>query len=175
MKIKNVVSVLIAGLLISATWTSPALAAAKALVDDVEDGIALYREGKFAEAEARLRKATGTEAEAYLAASLAKQKKYGEAETEALAALKEDSTHAIAVGALGEALFGLKKYDEAIEQLSAVVAKQDDVAYAFFWRGKAYDKKNQAARMVADYQMFIKLAPKAPEAPAVQAVLAALR
>ena len=167
MKNRFIVQVLIAGLL--------ALPASVAWADDVEDGIALFREGKYAEAEARLHDATGTEAQAYLSASLAKQKKYAEAEAPALAALKESPTHAVAVAALGEALLGQKKYDEAIERLTAALGKKDDLAYAYFWRGQAYDKKNQAARMVADYQAFLKLAPKAPEAPAVQAVLAALR
>ncbi len=143
--------------------------------DDVADGVALFKDGKYAEAEARLREAKGTEAEAYLAASLAKQKKYAEAEAPALAALKESPLHAVAVAALGESLVGQKKYDDAIERLSVVLGRKDDLAYAYFWRGQAYDKKNQAARMVADYQSFLKLAPKAPEAPSVQAVLAALR
>lgn len=146
-----------------------------AWADDVEVGIALYREGKYAEAEVRLKDAAGTEAQAYLAGSLAKQKKYAEAQAKALAALTESPTHEIAVSALGEALVGQKKYDEAIERLTTALAKKDGLAYAYFWRGQAYDKKNQAARMVADYQAFLKLAPKAPEAPAVQAVLAALR
>jgi len=143
--------------------------------DDVADGIALFNEGKYAEAEAKLSGGTGAEAQAYLAASLAKQKKYAEAEAPALASLKESPTHAVALAALGEALVGLKRYDEAIEKLTAALAKKDDLAYAYFWRGQAYDKNKQAARMVADYQAFLKLAPKAPEAAAVQAVLAALR
>lgn len=143
--------------------------------DDVEAGIALYREGKYAEAEARLKAATGIEAKAYLAGSLARQKKYAEAQAPALAVLAESPTHEVAVAALGEALVGEKKYDDAIERLTAALARKNDLAYAYFWRGQAYDKKNQAARMVADYQAFLKLAPKAPEAPAVQAVLAALR
>lgn len=167
MRHKVIFPVVLAGLL--------AVPGMGAWADDVADGIALYREGKYAEAEARLKDASGTEASAYLAGSLARQKKYAEAEAPALAALKESPTHEVAVMALGEALVGQKKYDDAIEQLSAALAKKDDLAYAYFWRGQAYDKKNQAARMVADYQAFLRLAPKAPEAPAVQAVLAALR
>ena len=151
------------------------LLAARAAADDLSEGIDLFRQGKYAEAEARLRSASGTEASAYLAASLARQKKYAEAETPARAALQANPAHDVAVAALGEALVGQKKHDEAIERLSAALAKKDDLAYAYFWRGQAYDKKNQAARMVADYQMFLKLAPKAPEAPSVQAVLSALR
>jgi tetratricopeptide (TPR) repeat protein len=167
MRHKVIFPVVLAGLL--------AVPGMGAWADDVADGIALYREGKYAEAEARLKDATGTEASAYLSASLAKQKKYAEAEAPALAALKESPTHEVAVMALGEALVGQKKYDDAIDRLSLSLGKKDDLAYAYFWRGQAYDKKNQAARMVADYQAFIRLAPKAPEAPAVQAVLAALR
>ncbi|MBP6704182.1 MAG: tetratricopeptide repeat protein [Vicinamibacteria bacterium] len=167
MRHKVILSVVLAGLL-----AAPGM---RAWADDVEAGIALYREGKYAEAEARLKDATGTEARAYLAGSLARQKKYAEAQAQALAVLTDSPTHEVAVAALGEALVGQKKYDDAIERLTAALAKKDDLAYAYFWRGQAYDKKNQAARMVADYQAFLKLAPKAPEAPAVQAVLAALR
>lgn len=168
MRITIAARALLAGLL--ALSTLPGWAA-----DDVEDAIALYREGKYAEAEALLRDETGGEAGAYLAASLARQKKYAEAEPLARAALLESPTHAVAVAALGEALVGLKKYDDAIERLTFALGKKDDLAYAYFWRGQAYDKKNQAARMVADYHAFLRLAPRAPEAPAVQAVLAALR
>jgi tetratricopeptide (TPR) repeat protein len=149
--------------------------AASAAADDVQDGLALYRQGKYAEAEARLRGASGPEASAYLAASLAKQKKFAEAEAPARSALAANATHEVAVAALGESLVGQKKYDDAIASLSAALAKREDLAYAYFWRGQAYDKKNQAARMVADYQAFLKLAPKAPEAASVQAVLSALR
>ena len=152
-----------------------ATAAVSGSADDVQDGISLFREGKYAEAEARLRGADGAEAKAYLAASLARQKKYGEAEAPARAALEANATHEVAVAALGEALVGQKKYDEAIERLTAAIGKKDDLAYAYLWRGQAYDKKNQAARMVADYQAFLRLAPKAPEAASVQAVLSALR
>lgn len=153
-----------------------ALAAAPGLqAGDLEDGIDLFRQGKYAEAEAKLRQAGGPEAQAYLAGSLAKQKKYGEAEGPAKAALDANATHEVAVAALGESLVGLKKYDDAIARLSDALGKKADLAYAYFWRGQAYDKKGQAARMVADYEQFLKLAPKAPEASTVRALLAALR
>jgi tetratricopeptide (TPR) repeat protein len=152
-----------------------AAGAGSARADDLADGIALYRQGKYAEAEGRLRGATGPEATAYLAASLARQKKYAEAEAPARAALEAVPTHEAAVAALGESLVGQKKYDEAIAGLTTALAGKDDLAYAYFWRGQAYDKKNQSARMVADYESFLRLAPKAPEAPVVQAVLSALR
>ena len=146
-----------------------------AAADELQEGIKQYRQGKYAEAEATLRRASGPEASAYLAASLARQKKYAEAEAPACAALEANATHEVAVAALGESLVGQKKYDETVERLSAALAKKNDLAYAYFWRGQAYDKKNQAARMVADFESFLRLAPKAPEAASVQAILAALR
>ena len=51
--------------------------------DRVQTGIALFKLGEYARAEAVLREASGPEASAYLAASLAKQRKYAEAEAPA--------------------------------------------------------------------------------------------
>jgi tetratricopeptide (TPR) repeat protein len=158
-------------------WAAAAMLAAAAWLPagELEDGIDLFRQGKYGEAEARLRKAGGPEAQAYLAGALAKQKKYGEAEGPAKAALDANPTHEVAVAALGESLFGLKKYDEAINRLSDALAKRADLAYAYFWRAQAYDKKGQAARMVADYEQFLKLAPKSAEAATVRGLLSAIR
>ena len=142
---------------------------------DLEDGIDLFRQGKYAQAETKLRQAAGPQAQAYLAGALAKQKKYGEAEGPAKAALAANPTDEVAVAALGESLFGLKKYDEAISRLSDALGRNAGLAYAYFWRAQSYDKKGQAARMVADYEQFLKLAPKAPEAGTVKGLLAALR
>lgn len=157
--------------LVGAVLCAGALGAA---AGQLEDGIDLFNQGKYAEAEAALRGAEGPQAGAYLAAALAKQKKYGDAEGPARAALEADPGNDVAAGALGEALVGQKKYDAAVDQLTAAL-KKSELPHAYFWRAQAYDKKNQAARMVADYQAFLKLAPKAPEAASVQALLAALK
>jgi tetratricopeptide (TPR) repeat protein len=158
-------------------WATAALVAAAAALPagELEDGIDLFRQGKYAEAEAKLRQAQGPEAQAYLAGALAKQKKHGEAEGAAKAALQANPTQDVAVAALGESLVGQKKYDEAVTRLSEALGKRADLAYGYFWRAQAYDKKGQAARMVADYEQFLKLAPKAPEAGTVRALLSALR
>lgn len=152
-----------------------ALAAGGLRAQGVDQGIALYKEGKYAEAEPVLRAASGLEAKAYLGATLARLKKYGEAEAEAKAALAENATHPVAVAALGESLVGQQRLDEAVERLSAALQAQADLAYAYYWRGQAYQLKKQVARMVEDYQNFLKLAPDAPEAPAIKVLLAGLR
>jgi tetratricopeptide (TPR) repeat protein len=154
--------------------------------DPAQRGIEAYRAGRYAEAEAALRDVAGVEAKAYLAASIAKQgtaeqnaerkaSRYREAEGIASAALDAAPTHAVAAEAAGEALVGQQKHDDAITRLSAVIAAKNDLAYAYYWRGKAYNAKRQTARMVDDFNAFLRLAPGAPEAAAVRALLAALR
>jgi tetratricopeptide (TPR) repeat protein len=153
----------------------PRARAAAPAPDDLQEGITLFQQGKYAAAEEPLRRAQGPEANAYLAGALAKQHKYAEAEGPAKAALEANGTHEVAVAAIGESLVGQKKYDEADARLSAAIGARADLAYAYFWRAQAYNGLKKADRMVADYETFLKLAPKAPEAPSVQQLLASLR
>ncbi len=146
-------------------------APAQGPADALQTGIALFQQGDYAKAEAALRGASGAEASAYLAASLAKQKKYAEAEAPARAALEANPTHEVALAALGESLVGQRKFDDAIEKMSDAVKRKPDFAYAYFWRGQAYYGKKRADKMVEDFETFLKLAPKSPEAPIVRELL----
>ncbi len=120
--------------------------------DSVQSGIALYEQGKYAEAEATLKDAQGVQANAYRAAALVKQKKYGEAEASAKAAFEADPTHEVAVAVLGEALVNQKKHDEAIDLLSRAIGAKSSLAYAYFWRAQAYQgKKNIRVQLIAGY------------------------
>jgi tetratricopeptide (TPR) repeat protein len=163
--------------LVSAACASggPRARAAAPAPDLLQEGISLFQQGKYAAAEEALRGASGAEASAYLAGALARQRKYAEAEAPAKAALEANPTHEVAVAALGESLVGQKKYDEADARLSAAIGARPDLAYAYFWRAQAYNGLKKADRMVADYETFLKLAPKAPEAPSVQQLLASFR
>lgn len=161
------------------TLTVAALAAALCLpaaarADDLQSAIALFQRGEYAKAEAALRAATGPDASAYLAAALAKQKKYAEAEAPARAALEANPMNEVALAALGESLVGQRKFDEAIEKMSDAIKRKSDFAYAYFWRGQAYYGKKKADRMVSDFETFLKLAPKSPEAPIVRQLLSSL-
>jgi tetratricopeptide (TPR) repeat protein len=150
--------------------------AAPAMAQDVQQGIALFREGKYAEAEPVLRAAAeAPEARAYLAATLERLGRHAEAEAEAKQVLTAEPVQPMAVAALGESLVKQDKLDEAIERLSAALAAKADLAYAYYWRGQAYQRKKQVARMADDYAAFLKLAPDAPEATAVKVLLAGLR
>jgi tetratricopeptide (TPR) repeat protein len=153
----------------------PAASAGASDAERLKQGIDLFQQGRYAEAESALRGLSGTEAAAYLSGSLAKQKKYAEAEAPGIAALGGSPAHPVAAAGLGEALVGLKKYDDAISRLSAVLAARSDVAYAYFWRGQAYYAKKMPDKMVSDFNAFLKLAPNAPEAQTVRSLLASIR
>ena len=142
---------------------------------DVKAGVALYEQGKYAEAEATLKGSSGPEANAYLAASLVKQKKYREAEEPAKAATEAEPSNEIGVAALGEALVRLEKYDEAVERLGNSIKVEPDMAYAYFWRAQAFQGKKKVDRAVEDFDTFLRLAPKAPEAAMVRQTLSALK
>ncbi len=116
-----------------------------------------------------------TQSKAVQAATLVSQNKLAEAEGPAKDALGACPGHAQAAQALGAALVGEKKYDEAVSRLEAVVAAKSDVAYAYYWLGHAYYNKKQADKMARNFDKFLQLAPNAPEAPAVKQLLAGIR
>lgn len=158
-------------MLVAGTW----LGSSAVVSADLQMGISLYKQGKYSEAAAQFASAPGAEAKAYLAASLAKQKKYGEAEAAAKAALADRPTDELAVAALGDSLVAQSKYDEAIDRMGGAIKARADLAYAYYWRGHAYYKKKQPDRMVSDFETFLKLAPKAPEANTVRQLLGGLK
>jgi len=167
------VSLVLAALTVSTS--SGRVRAQPASQSAVQAGIALYDGGKYAEAEAALRTCEDPLARAYLAASLAKQKKHAEAEEVAKEVLALTPAEEVAVAALGNALLGQDKTDEAIDRLTVAIQAEPELAYAYYWRGQAYNKKKKVSSMASDFQMFLKLKPQAPEAKLVQAVLAGLR
>lgn len=141
----------------------------------LEQAIALYQQGKYADAERILRGLQGPDASAYLSVSLARQQRFAEAEAPASSALAANPTHSVAVEGLGQALVGQKKYDDAIARLSAVLAAKSDLAYAYYWRGMAYYNKKQPDKMIGDFESFLRLAPQAPEAATVRQLLSTFK
>ena len=141
----------------------------------LQAGIAAFNAGNYAQAEVALAGQSGADANAYLAAARAKQKKYGEVEAPANVALAEAPAHVVAAAALGEALVLLNRLDDAVARLTSVLTADNNVAYAHYWRGQAYSKKKQTDRMIGDFEAFVRLAPDAPEAASVKQLLAALR
>jgi tetratricopeptide (TPR) repeat protein len=150
---------------------APPRASASAPDASVEKGIAFYQQGRYQEAAAALATSSEVQGLAYLAASRVRLGQYAGAESAALQALQSSPADAVASAALGEALVSEGKLDEAIQRLTAVLQADPRLPYAHYWRGQAYQRQKQVARMVDDYEAFLRLAPDAPEAPALRAVV----
>jgi tetratricopeptide (TPR) repeat protein len=158
----------------SGSRPAPAPPPAPAPEAAVEQGVALYEQGRYSEAAATLAPASGVRGLAYLAASRVRLGQHAAAEAPAREALRLSAAHPVASAALGEALVTQGKLAQAIQQLTAVLEVDPRVPYAHYWRGQAYHRTRQIARMVEDYEAFLRLAPGAPEAPAVRALLGSL-
>ena len=153
-----------------------ALAGGTAEAQDLQRGIALYNQGNFTAAEPVFRGAIpNLEARAWLAATLVRLKRYAEVPAQADPVLAANPVHPRAVAALGESLVMQEQLDPAIARMSQALGKKNDLAYAYYWRGQAYQRQKQVARMVNDYEAFLRLAPDAPEAPALRAVVDSLK
>ncbi len=68
-----------------------------------------------------------------------------------------------------------ESYDAAIEQLQKAIEMDPKSAYAHYYAGMAYSKTRRPDKMVAEFQMFLKLAPNAPEAAKVRSLLKGIR
>ena len=117
----------------------------------------------------------GPSASAYSAASLAKQKKYARGRGPARAALEANPLHERRRGGAREVARRAAEVrrgdrgDVGRHQAQARVPRTPT-----FWRGQAYYGKKKADRMVEDFETFLKLAPKSPEAPIVRQLLSSL-
>ena len=65
---------------------------------------------------------------------------------------------------LGRALVAADRWQEAIDHLNAAVERESGLAYAYYYRGLAFNKLDQKSAMINDFERFVALAPNAPEA-----------
>lgn len=66
-------------------------------------------------------------------------------------------------------------HERALEAFSRAVQLKPDFAYAHYYAGSASQRLRQMARMSEHYELFLKLAPEAPERTAVAALLRTMR
>lgn len=57
-------------------------------------------------------------------------------------------------------LMNLERYDEAIDDLTQIIALQPDVAVNYFDRGQLYEATNQPERALADYEQALEHIPE---------------
>jgi tetratricopeptide (TPR) repeat protein len=181
---------------------------------ELEDGIRLYQENKFMDAQQVLRQVIENDAENpqahyYLALSLLGLEKLEDAEVEMnLAAewgLPADKAK------VGLARVFMKKGETAQALTVLNLAEQDDAEnselyyyrgivkasrqdfagsaadlekaiqlepsnpYSYYYAGMSYSRLKRPDKMVNHFQTFLRLAPKAPEAPKVQSLLRSVR
>lgn len=76
---------------------------------------------------------------------------------------------------LGTAYYQQEKWDAALEALNRALSHNDNLAYAYFFRGLTQGKVSQKAAMLNDLDHFIAMAPTAPEADTARTILGAVR
>ncbi len=77
--------------------------------------------------------------------------------------------------ALGLALIKQNQFGEAAQVLSRAADLMPEFAYAHYNAGVAYQRAKQFNKMAEHFQVFLKLAPEAPERKIVQVALNSLR
>ena len=98
-----------------------------------------------------------------------------EAEAAAKKAVELDENLASARYQLGLVEAARNKQPEAAEAFAKAADLDPQMAYAHYEAGMAYYKAKRFDRMAVDFENFLKLAPNAPERPAVQSIMRTVR
>jgi Tfp pilus assembly protein PilF len=154
-------------------WSAVASAA------DLQSGLQLLHEKKYAEAEKELHQVAAAEpdnaqAKVGLAEAYLMQNKLDEASAELDAAEKQAPDDAAVHKFRGMLLMKRDQYQAAYDQLSKAVELDPKDAYAHYYLGMAAGRVKKSDQMVKHFQIFLKLAPDAPEAAKVKSLLRAL-
>lgn len=80
-----------------------------------------------------------------------------------------------ALCATGEEQFREQAFAAAAETLDQCIAAAPRRAYAYYYAGLAYRRIDRVDLMAARFEMFVRLAPDAPERSRVEAILETLR
>ena len=147
---------------------------------EVDRGIELYNARNFQEAAQVLQTATegspgNARALTYLGLSRLELQQPGTAEEAFRKAIEADANYAQAHYGLGLALGYLGQRDKAIASLEKSIQLDSGNAYAHYHLGLALQQSGVTDRALLHLQRFLELAPDAPEAPRVRALLSQLR
>lgn len=137
----------------------------------------LYRhQGKNGDADNAFRKAAevarakgGPEAAFYLGIAQQQLKQYDEAVATLQGARAPQP--ALIPYQIGVTRYFQGNWDAAVEQLTSALNTDSGLAYAYYYRALAHDKKGRKDLLVNDLGRFLALAPNAPEAGQARAVL----
>ncbi|PWB78683.1 MAG: hypothetical protein C3F15_00845 [Holophagae bacterium] len=117
-------------------------------------------------------RSTDARAQYYLGAAQVRLKKFGLART-ALTAARDAGFDVTPIDyQLGLSYFLEEKWQDAAKAFDAVAEKDPKFAHLYFYRGLAQGKLDHKDKMLVDLDLFVKLAPSAPEANIARANLA---
>jgi predicted Zn-dependent protease len=120
-------------------------------------------------------RSTDARAQYYLGAAQVRLKKFGLARTALAAARDAGFDVALIDYQLGLSFFLEEKWQDAVKAFDAVAAKDPKFAHLYFYRGLAQGKLDHKDKMLVDLDLFVKLAPSAPEANIARANLGGAR
>lgn len=118
---------------------------------------------------------TDARAQYYLGAAQVRLKNFGLARTALTAARDAGFDVTLIDYQLGLSYFLEGKWQDAVKAFDAVAEKDPKFAHLYFYRGLAQGKLDHKDKMLVDLDLFVKLAPSAPEANIARANLAGAR
>ena len=139
-------------------------------------GEAFLRQKKQKEADAAFKKGlelakatTGFDSSYFQGVAQLRLKQYDAAVGSFKRALEARPGSAETLHQLGVATSFQQKWEEAAGWFDQALAKDTSLAYAYYYRGLAQDKRGKKDLAVADMNRFLKVAPSAPEAALAKA------
>lgn len=69
---------------------------------------------------------------------------------------------------IGRYYFNIGKYEASISRFQSAVARDPRWAVPHEWLGKAYEKKDEPKRALAEYREYLKIAPHAKDAKKIK-------
>lgn len=142
---------------------------------ELKEYAAAAEQFKLAEEQGPEDKPRRDQIRAGLAQVYTEQKKYDEAQLLINEALKENENSAEAHFALGKLRVHRRDFAGAAPSLERTIELDPGNAYAYYYAGIAYSNLRRPDRMINRFQVFLKLAPDAPEADRVRSLLRSAR
>jgi tetratricopeptide (TPR) repeat protein len=130
-------------------WQAASKNAAKAVAEDPTDATAQF----------------------YLGAALVREKRFADARKALVLAVRGGFDEAMVNHQIGLSHMFAEEWGPAREAFDLALAVDPQFAPSYFWRGMAWDKLGEKAKLVNYLDQFVKLAPNAPEAGRARAVL----
>jgi tetratricopeptide (TPR) repeat protein len=114
---------------------------------------------------------TDATAQFYLGAALVRAKRFDEARTALRLAVRGGFDEAMVNHQIGLSYLFAEKWKEAKDAFDLGLSVDPRYAPMYFYRGMAWDKLGRKDNMLIDLDMYVKLAPNAPDAGFAKSVL----